>query len=81
MSYSGAEISRVILDLPMADRAALIDRLYESIDTDLKTARANGVLTNWGEESERRIDAVERGELKTIDGAAAMAEFRRSLQK
>ena len=76
-----ADISLAVLDLPIKERAALIDKLYDSIDSELNAGEKNGILKAWGAESEKRIEAVERGELKTVDAAAALMDFRGSLKK
>ena len=67
------EISR----LSSAERAKLIDILWESLDE----ARVKEIETKWAAESEARIDAVDRGELQTIDGPSALQELRDSLRK
>jgi len=55
----------------------LIDILWESLDED----RINEIEKKWAAESEERIDAVDRGELPTIDGPTALGELRSSLRK
>lgn len=67
------EVSR----LTATERAMLIDILWESLDED----RVKEVETKWAAESEERIDAVERGELETLDGPSALRELRSSLRK
>lgn len=67
------EISR----LTPTERAMLIDILWESLDE----ARVKETEAKWAAESERRIDAVERGELPTVDGPAAIGGVRSSLRK
>jgi putative addiction module component (TIGR02574 family) len=67
------EISR----LTSAERAKLIDILWESLDE----ARVKDIEAKWAAESEERIDAVDRGELQTVDGPAALRDLRDSLRK
>ena len=67
------EISR----LSSAERAKLIDILWESLDE----ARVKEIEAKWAAESEDRIDAVDRGELQTIDGQSALRDLRDSLRK
>jgi len=55
----------------------LIDILWESLDE----ARVKEIETKWASESEDRIDAVDRGELQTIDGPSVLRELRSSLRK
>lgn len=67
------EISR----LSPTERAMLIDILWYSLDE----ARVKEIEAQWAAESERRIDAVERGELPTVDGPSAIRDLRTSLRK
>jgi putative addiction module component (TIGR02574 family) len=67
------EISR----LSFAERAMLIDILWESLDED----RVKEIEAKWASESEHRIDAVDRGELPTIDAPSALRDLRASLKK
>ena len=50
---------------------------WESLDE----ARVKEIEAKWAAESEERIDAVDRGELQTIDGPSALQELRSSLRK
>ena len=63
--------------LSSTERAMLIDILWESLDE----ARVKETEAKWAAESEERIDAVDRGELQTIDGPSALQELRSSLRK
>lgn len=70
-------IQKEIVHLSSADRAKLIDLLWESLDEEgVKETEAK-----WAVESEERIDAVDRGELQTVDGPTALRELRSSLRK
>jgi len=55
----------------------LIDMLWDSLDE----RRVKEIEAKWAAESEERIDAVERGELPTVDGPSALRELRSSLRK
>jgi len=72
-----ATIRNEIEKLEPAERASLIDLLWESLDDD----RIQQTEANWAAESEDRIDAFERGELPAVDGPAALEELRSSLKK
>ena len=74
---SFASIQDEITRLSSAERAKLIDILWESLDE----ARVKEIEAKWAAESEERIDAVDRGELRTIDGPSALRELRSSLRK
>jgi len=63
--------------LSSAERAKLIDILWESLDE----ARVKDIEAKWAAESEERIDAVDRGELQTVDGPSALHDLRDSLRK
>jgi len=70
-------IQKEIVHLSPAERAMLIDILWESLDE----ARLKEIEAKWAAESEERIDAVDRGEMQTIDGPSALRELRSSLRK
>jgi len=74
---SFASIQDEITRLSSTERAKLIDILWESLDE----ARIKEIEAKWATESEERIDAVDRGELQTIDGPSALQELRSSLRK
>ena len=74
---SFATIKDEIPRLSSTERAMLIDLLWESLDE----ARVKEIEGKWAAESEARIDAVERGELETVDGPSAIQELRSSLRK
>jgi putative addiction module component (TIGR02574 family) len=70
-------IEKEIVHLSSTERARLIDILWESLAED----RVREIEMKWAAESEDRIDAVDRGELQTIDGPTALEELRSSLRK
>ena len=70
-------IQKEIAHLSSAERAMLIDILWESLDE----GRVREIEARWAAESEERIDAVDRGELPTIDGPSALWNVRLSLKK
>jgi putative addiction module component (TIGR02574 family) len=70
-------IEKEIVHLSSTERARLIDILWESLDE----GQVSETETRWAAESEDRIDAVDRGELQTIDGPTALEELRSSLRK
>ena len=72
-----ASIQNEIEKLEPAERAALIDVLWESLDE----GRIKETEAKWAAESEDRIDAFERGELAAVDGQSALEELRKSLTK
>ncbi len=68
-----ASIQNEIEKLEPAERASLIDLLWESLDE----TRINEIEARWAAESEGRIDAFERGELIAVDGPSALEELRK----
>jgi putative addiction module component (TIGR02574 family) len=72
-----ASIQSEIEKLEPAERAALIDVLWESLDEK----RVKEIEAKWAAESEDRIDAFDRGELPAVDGPTALEELRKSLTK
>ncbi len=70
-------IQKEIILLNSAERAMLIDMLWDSLDDE----RIKEIEAKWAAESEDRIDAVDRGELQTIDGPSALRDLRSTLRK
>jgi hypothetical protein len=62
-----ATIEKEAMNLSEAQRALLADRLLQTIGIE-DEAR----LKRWGDESERRLKAIEEGRLPTDDGAAVL---------
>ena len=67
----GATIEREALDLTVAERAQLADKLLLTLEMEN--------VERWGREADRRLQAFERGEMTAIDGPEAVAEIRRRL--
>ena len=80
VNYSRMSLTSIqneIAQLSSTERAMLIDILWESLDE----SQVKEIEIKWAAESEERIDAVDRGELETIDGPSALRELRSSLRK
>ncbi len=71
-----ASIQSEIEKLAPAERASLIDLLWDSLDEE----QIKEIEAKWTAESEDRIDAFERGELPAVDGPTALGEIRSSLR-
>ena len=52
-----------------------------STERALDEERTKEIEAKWTAESEERIDAIDRGELHTIDGPTAIEGLRSSLRK
>ncbi len=76
-AMSLTSIQDEIQKLEPAERASLIDLLWDSLDSE----HIRGIEAKWAAESEDRIDAFERGELPAVDGPTALEELRSSLRK
>ena len=63
------------MQLSTQERAQLLDWLWESLQPE----GFMRVQELWAAEGEERIEAVDRGELPTVDGPAALDQLRRSL--
>ena len=72
-----SSIQQEIVRLSSTERAMLIDIHWESLDEE----RIRDIEAKWAAESEERIDAVDRGELQTVDGPSALQELRSALRK
>ena len=72
-----ASIQNEIDKLDPAERAALIDVLWDSLDEE----KIKEIEAKWAAESEDRIDAFDRGELTAVDGPSALEDLRSSLRK
>ncbi len=65
-----------ILGLPSAERARLIDVLWDSISAPEQQAREAA----WAAESERRIDAYDAGKLTARCTSEVFASLKKELQ-
>ena len=74
---SDATVQDEALNVSAKDRARLIDVLWDSLSSpEIKTREAA-----WAAESERRIDAFEKGSLKAREANAVLAHLRKGLRK
>lgn len=69
------EIENAALALPRGDRARLAQRLIESLDEEAELTAA------WEQEIDRRLDAYDRGEANSHDGADVLRELRAQIAK
>ena len=66
------ELCTEVLQLPLPERVYLVEMLLSSLD------RPDGVIDKqWADESENRIDAYERGELKSIPMHKVFSKYRK----
>jgi putative addiction module component (TIGR02574 family) len=76
MGTASEEILQQLLSLPVETRAALAEKLLESLDPP--DERNNRL---WAEEAERRVEAYERGEMEAIPGEEVFARLRAKFPK
>jgi putative addiction module component (TIGR02574 family) len=72
VSKKGAELLEAALSLPPAERAELTDRLLTSLDPppDKKIDEL------WAQEAENRLDAFDRGDIKTVSAKDVFGKHR-----
>jgi putative addiction module component (TIGR02574 family) len=70
-------IQEEILGLPAAERARLIDVLWQSISPPEQQTREAA----WAAESERRIDAYDAGEITAREAADVLADLKRDVRR
>lgn len=66
------EILQVALALPSEERAALADRLLQSLDEDDQSE----IDRLWAREAEDRLAAYDRGEIQAIPGEEVFASLK-----
>lgn len=77
MTMSAGTVQSEALSLSAAERAKLIDALWDSLaSAEMKSREAA-----WSAESERRIDAFEAGKLKARDAEDILSELRERYKK
>ena len=74
---STATMRSELLNLPAQERARLIDLLWDSLSQPEIKARE----TAWADESERRVESYERGDLKARDAAQVFEELQKKLRQ
>ena len=70
---SVATLQDQVLNLPVTERARLVDLLWNSLSEPGVKARE----TAWAEESERRSDAFNAGSLRARDAKEVVADLRK----
>ncbi len=70
------QLTEEMLSLPSASRAALADKLVESLEFDADSS----IQADWMTESKRRRDEIRNGSVQPIPGEEAMAQVRRLIE-
>jgi hypothetical protein len=76
MARSLAEVERDVRALSERERAQLLQALILDLDAPLES----NVEAAWLEESERRLDRIEAGEVTAVSGADVIAEAKARLK-
>jgi len=71
MAVAREAILKEALALSPAERAALIDELYSTLDQP-----DPAIDQLWAEEAQKRIAAVDSGEMETYSGEEVLSELR-----
>jgi putative addiction module component (TIGR02574 family) len=70
-------IQSELLNLPVVERARLLDVIWESLSEPETKAREAA----WATESERRIDAYDNGKLTARPASEVFSDLKKSLRK
>ena len=73
MSLTVEQLAEEAMQLPVASRAQLADKLVESLDL----AEPDEIQRLWATEAIRRRDEIRSGQVKPLPGEQVMAEVRR----
>ena len=74
---SVAAMQTEIMALPAEEKVKLIDFIWETLSSESLKHREAA----WPEESERRIDASEAGQMECRDASEVISTLRRALRK
>ncbi len=81
MSMTMAQVEEALLALDRADRAAVIQRGLQSLDTDAVSESQAEVDAAWRSELRRRIDDIESGKAQLLSADEVFAEVDARLVK
>jgi putative addiction module component (TIGR02574 family) len=79
MSMSVADVERALLALDQHDRAAVIHRGLQSLDSDTSDVDQDAVDAAWRDELRRRVDEIESGKVELLDLDEVHAQIRAEL--
>jgi|ThiBiot_300_plan_2_1041538.scaffolds.fasta_scaffold00835_18 putative addiction module component (TIGR02574 family) len=79
MSMSVADVERALLALDKHDRAAVIHRGLQSLDSDTSDVDQDAVDAAWRDELRRRVDEIESGKVELLDLDEVHAQIRAEL--
>jgi putative addiction module component (TIGR02574 family) len=71
MTPQSEQILREALDLPPIDRAELVEQILASFEFPART----DIDAAWGQEAEDRLDAFERGDIRSSSASEVFREI------
>ncbi len=71
MTPQSEQILREALDLPPIDRAELVEQILASFEFPART----DIDSAWGQEAEGRLDAFERGDIRSTPASDVFREI------
>lgn len=77
MNAQAAQLYEKALALPEADRAALAEKLYASVDQGFDPE----VEEAWSEEIKRRMEEIDSGKVKMIPGEQVLQKLQAKLDR
>ena len=77
MTAATTKLEEKLLSLPCEDRIYLVEKLLKSLNSPSREE----IDKAWAEESEKRIDELETGKVKTIPGEQAFQKIRKRIKK
>jgi len=77
MTAATTKLEEKLLSLPCEDRIYLVEKLLRSLNSPSREE----IDKAWAEESEKRIDELETGKVKTIPGEQAFQKIRKRIKK
>lgn len=75
MTAATTKLEEKLLSLPCEDRIYLVEKLLKSLNSPSREE----IDKAWAEESEKRIDELETGKVKTIPGEQAFQKIRNQI--
>jgi putative addiction module component (TIGR02574 family) len=75
MKLTVDQLAAEAMQLPLGERAILVDKLVESLDI----TEPSDLQRLWAAEAARRRDEIRSGRVQPVDGDEVMAEARRSV--
>ncbi len=79
MSLTGAQVEEALLALDQSERAAVIHRGLQSLDSSDADLPQDAVDSAWASEIDKRVGEIECGDVELVDLAKSHARLRDEL--